>query len=373
LAALCVVASIAAACAGGATAATTPALPSRSQLAADRARFLTLAETGVGAARTWFWNAKLGWYNERLDPRWHRQMPLARLWSAYGLFEAVDALAIAAPGSATRAAVATFAKGAERYWNPDRQAYGYYPGMRGWTQIYYDDDGWWAIGFLDAYRATGDRRYLAAADRAFRFVVSGWDDQETGGIWWDTSESNHKTSEPVAAAAYVGAALYGETGDQFYLDWVRKLIAWADGNDWVTVYGLYGRNHFDDTVMSYVQGMMIGAHLELCHVLDEQDECQRAQQLAVASVAHLGTKTVWAPGPDAIYLRFMLELYRANHDPRWYAIAYWNAKQAIANAVDIHGLYLRHWDGREGVRSLREHGALVSLLAWLAATPPPGS
>ena len=39
----------------------------------------------------------------------------------------------------------------------------------------------------------------------------------------------------------------------------------------------------------------------------------------------------------------------------------------------IKSLALRRWDGRAAARSLREHGALVSLLAWLAATPPPAT
>ena len=121
-----------------------------------------------------FWNARLGWYDERVAKRWHPQQPLAHLWSAFPLFEALDAVALADPTAANRNAVTAFARGAERYYDPNLSpvgGYTWYPGMTNPRQhAFFDDNGWWEMSYLDAYRATGDPRDLVDAERAFRFI-----------------------------------------------------------------------------------------------------------------------------------------------------------------------------------------------------------
>jgi len=78
-------------------------------------------------------------------------MPLARLWSAYPLFEALDGAAVAQPTPANVQAVRAFARGAEAYWNPVVHGYAYYPGTSGPDKLtFFDDNGWWGLAFLDA-------------------------------------------------------------------------------------------------------------------------------------------------------------------------------------------------------------------------------
>jgi len=166
-----------------------PPLPSRAQLVAERGRLLQLAEQGIRDAKTHWWNAKLGWYNEDLDENFPPE-PLLMLWSAFQLFEAVDAVAIADPTYANVTQAAWFANMAERYYNPTLKpvgAYAYYMGRRDSEMPYYfDDNGWFGIAFLDAFQATHHRRYLVDAEKGFRFLaVAGWA-QDGGGFWWNT-------------------------------------------------------------------------------------------------------------------------------------------------------------------------------------------
>src|SRR5207249_487617 len=81
------------------------------------------------------------------------------------LFESLDALAIADHSRAHRAAVRKFAAGAEKYYNRAMHGYGPYKGDRSRETVWFDDNGWWGIAFVDAWRATGNRRYLKDADR----------------------------------------------------------------------------------------------------------------------------------------------------------------------------------------------------------------
>ena len=182
LAALLALAAVVGVSAAGA--ADPPALPARAKVVADRTTFLTAAEQGLQQTKQSWWNAQLGWYSDRTNDDDH--LPLATLWSATGLFEAIDAVAIAHPSAANKSAVTAFASYAEKYWDPNigtTGAYVYYPTVKdpGWD-AYMDDNGWWGLGFLDAYRATGNKRWVNDAARALVFMDRyGWD-KKAGGM-----------------------------------------------------------------------------------------------------------------------------------------------------------------------------------------------
>jgi hypothetical protein len=348
-----------------------------SSLAAVEApQFLALADAGVAAAKTYWWDAALGWYDERLTNAWDPSMPLARLWDAFPLFEAVDAVAIADPTVAHLDAVRAFAAKAEQYYNPNLTPVGGYDWYIDTTNpdehAYFDDNGWWEIGFLDAYRATRDIRFLDDAERAFRFIaVAGWD-PSGGGVWWETHHLE-KTAEPLAAEIYVGLALYQITGQSTYLQTAQQFLDWANANSWNQQLQLYCRSATDTTVLDYVEGMMIGADLELYDITAEQSYLDQAKQLAQTSLDHFGlfaTRTPWpdrTPAVSVIYLRFILDLYVATGEPVWYQVVYDNAERALANDRGAHGLYLRRWSGgRFPAGLLQPHAATVSLFAWLA-------
>jgi hypothetical protein len=188
---MCVGLAWAAALAGGAAA-----------LAAPQASWLALAQTGAARAQTAFrddthgifngrHNVPLQWYDERLRSR--KRYPLATIWGALPLFEALSAIAIADPTPASRPAVDAFARGgdpapappsqrargatgavyrgAEAYWDAAVGGFAPYPGDRGPATTWFDDNSWWGIAFLDAYDALGDARLLRDAQSAFDFVA----------------------------------------------------------------------------------------------------------------------------------------------------------------------------------------------------------
>jgi len=47
---------------------------------------------------------------------------------------------------------------------------------------YYDDQGWWALGWAGAYELTQDARYLEMSETIFADMAKGWDDTCGGGI-----------------------------------------------------------------------------------------------------------------------------------------------------------------------------------------------
>jgi hypothetical protein len=353
-----------------------PTVPAGEQLAQQRAALLAAAEEGVADTHRW-WNEADGWYRDFLFPPPGADGQLARLWSVYPLLESLIALQVADPTDEHLARLRAVADaGAELYWNPSLEpagGYEWYPNMGGYvSSAYYDDSGWWGLAYVDAYEATQDPKYLDVADRAFQFIVrSGWDAKK-GGVWWETGH-DHKTIEPLAAAVLVGTELYKVRRDPRYLQWVDKLTAWADAHSFNRARGLYQRNATDDTVMDYAQSPIIVADQELCTIAKRPKLCAKAKQLADASAVAFPADWFWAPQYDIVYLRWMLEYYRLAGDTRWYALALKDAQLALTSGRDHdNGLFTHGWDGRWIADGLEEDAANVELLAWTAATPPPG-
>jgi hypothetical protein len=332
--------------------------------------YLQTAEAGVVRAERLWGDRRLGWYDSRLNDR--DRYPLATIWDATPLFEAIDAIDIAAPSPAHRAAVAAFARGAERYWDAKLRptpAFVPYPGDRGQVRTWFDDDGWWGLAFLDAYRATGAARYLRDGERAFAFIAAqGWD-ENGGGLWWNTSHP-YLAGEPLAAGSLLGSLLYKLTGKPFYRAEVLKFLGWAD-TSFITERGLYKRTSFDPTPTPYIEGTLVEAHQVLCEA-GVPSACARAKQLADASFERFADRLNMGPQFDTIYLHWMLVYGEQTGDVRWRALAREMASRAQAHARDARGLYLRAWDGtpitaHQAVPNmLQTDAASLELFAWLA-------
>ncbi len=337
--------------------------------------YLSLAQQGLSDVQAHWWNASAGWYNDTYTGQ-PASMPLARLWSAYPLFETLVGVELAQPTAANKKALTDFAdKAAALYWNPNIKpygGYGYYPGMRSaQANVYYDDSGWWGLSFIDAYQASHNPAYLADARRAMRFIVgSGWDAKLGGGTWWDTFH-HHKTIEPLAAAVMIGTRLYTLDHDTWALGWAQKLLAWANAHSFNQTAGLYQRSATDNTVMDYVQGLMATANWELCKALKKQSYCAKAQQVANASLSQFGQNLDWAPMYDVVYLQWMLEYSKESGDTRFYDLAVHNAARAQSDALNESGYYLNNWQGKPLADGLGEEASNLELFAWLAASPPP--
>ncbi len=378
-------------------------------LSHGQARYLRAANKGVKQTNRW-WSHGLHWYRATLT-----RGNVASLWQSVPLFEALSGLEIARPSRRHLHNLNRFAWGAQRYLNPALEpvpGFGPKPRQReAGKTTWFDDNGWWGLAFLDAYRATGNSRYLTDAEIAQNFIsVSGWDTTpgRPGGLWWNTNRSFY-AGESLAGGTLLSARLYAITQDKHYLDDALKYIAWADV--WLTdpTTGLYARlrrpgtygktttttgaptagaaaadqqalaanpdeavkleaaggatpgpgegqsastNYppFAPSPMPYVNGPMILAHRIICDTTGKETFCQRAEQLAATTLAVY--RRFWmGPQFDFWYARTMLEFARADNGANWYGIAQRSARSALHRATDRHGLYLRTWYGKKASRA----------------------
>jgi hypothetical protein len=400
--------------------------PRAAALSSSQAAYLRAAERGVGQTHQW-WNRGRHWYASTLGGS-----NAASLWGVVPLFEALNGIQIAAPSPRHRHELNRFAWGAQRYLNPNLEpvpGFGPRPRQReeGKT-TWFDDNGWWGLAFLDAYRATGVGRYLIDAEIAQNFIsVGGWDTTpgRPGGIWWNTNHSFY-AGESLAGGTLLSARLYAITRDQHYLDDAMKFIRWADV--WLTdpttgLYarlrkpGTYGPTYYQQAAataadrqavqgnpdeaakleaagggvateggaqvannyppfaaspMPYVNGPMLLAHRIICDQTGIQSYCARAEDLA-ARTLQVYQRFWMGPQFDFWYLRTMLEFAQEDQAGDWYGIVDGNARSALHRARDRHGLYLRTWYGKKASRasapkgSLQLHAANAALFAWMAA------
>jgi hypothetical protein len=348
-------------------------------LSAPQQHYLTLAEAGVARVQQRWRDHRLGWYDSRLND--HARYPLATIWDIVPLFQSLDAIAIASPTASHLSAVKKFATGAERYLNHGlRPVAGYspYPGDRAaGTETWFDDNGWWGLAFIEAYRATGSRRWLTDAQRALTYIArAGWD-PSGGGIWWNT-EHPYKSGPALASDTLLATLLYQETHSSFALAQARRFLAWGNTQGFSQADGLYEGSSLNATPVDYIEGPMIYAQATLCRLTGSAAECELAERLKARALTRFGYLLDFSPQYDAIYLQWMLALYALDGDQTLYTMAVDNARDAQARAANPQGLYLLSWNGETLPAANAQPGmiqtqaATSSLFAWLAVYAPPG-
>jgi mannose/cellobiose epimerase-like protein (N-acyl-D-glucosamine 2-epimerase family) len=208
------------------------------------------------------------------------------------------------------------------YWDSKVRIPGYEaaPTRGNGNDKYYDDNAWLVITFLEAYETNRDERYLARADETLGFVLSGWDEEIGGGIWW---HQNHKDgaknacSNGPAAVGCLRLAQHRKEEAAALVAQARKIVAW-------TVSALQADDGlFDDRKvasgevkrgkLTYNSALMLRALLGLYRATGEKEYLEQAQRIARAADWFLDEGT--GVYRDAVrYGHFMveadLELYR---------------------------------------------------------------
>jgi predicted alpha-1,6-mannanase (GH76 family) len=154
---------------------------------------------------------------------------------------------------------------------------------------YYDDEGWWALTWLKAYKLTGDTAYLNTSKAIFTNMTGGWDSTCGGGLWWTTAKT-YKNAIPNELFLDIATQLHiASPGDTVYLGWANKEQAWFQNS------GLIGSNNLvydglgssclplttSDT-WTYNQGVIIGGLVNLYNITNNAALLTSAENIANA-------------------------------------------------------------------------------------------
>jgi predicted alpha-1,6-mannanase (GH76 family) len=160
---------------------------------------------------------------------------------------------------------------------------------------YYDDEGWWALAWIQAYDVTRDQKYLDMAESIFSDMASGWDDTCRGGIWW---KKDRKYKNAIANELFlsVGAHLAARESAQKrmnYLAWTKREWDWFDKSGMINADNLVNdgltadcKNNGQNT-WSYNQGVIVGGLVEFSRVSHNPSLVRNAQTIARAAISNL--------------------------------------------------------------------------------------
>lgn len=262
------------------------------------------------------WNKKSDLYKMAID----KDEP-DHIWGGGVMFSAVVAAARHDPRY--KSIMRKFYEGLNSYWDSKVRIPGYEPSPTGGNgnNKYYDDNAWMVITFLEAYEVSGDSRYLRRANETLDFVMSGWDEEAGGGIWWHERHEGGGKNTCANGPAAVGCFRISKFGDPKAS--ARRI---ADGGKIVkwTTQKLRGSNGlFGDAInvatgvvnggqLTYNSALMLRAYLCLYACTGEDLYLDEAKQMGVAAKSFLGDDGAYRDSVKWSHLMVEadLELYR---------------------------------------------------------------
>ena len=164
---------------------------------------------------------------------------------------------------------------------------------RGFLNNYYDDEGWWAFAWIDAYDWTQNTDYLNMAASIFEDMTGGWDDVCSGGIWWSRSRTykNAIANELfLSVAAHLANRVTDPNQQARYVSWAEQEWQWFSQSGMINSDNLIndglnsGCQNNHGTTWSYNQGVILGGLVELYRQNPDCSLVRAVQNIALAAI-----------------------------------------------------------------------------------------
>lgn len=282
--------------------------------------------------------------------------------------------------------------GVEHYWDASRTPVGFesFPGIYGGGDRFYDDNAIAGIDDVLAYKVTNDQQYLARAELALAFVMSGESADQGGGLFWceqnrlnDPQNPNTvKATNSSALGVNLALSLYQITENQTYLTFAQRVYQWIketvqDPSDhlyWNDVHAVTGV--INTRKWTYNSGAMISNAILFYQITGEEQYLFDAKQDASSAYTYF-TREVPGLGrffPDhdpwftAVLLRGFLDLYEEDGDPTYINTLVANVDYAWDAARNSNGLFMEDWSGNNRGREtwIINQNCMVEIYALIA-------
>lgn len=245
----------------------------------------------------------------------------------------------------------------------------------GFLNKYYDDEGWWALAWIDAYDLTRRHDYLSMAESIFTDMAGGWDNVCGGGIWW-SKDRTYKNAIANELFLSVSASLANrDSADKrTYLDWAKKEWLWFSGSGMIN-----SRNLINDglaitsgeagttcvnngkTTWTYNQGVILNGLSELSKAAADRTTIrttiQSANAIASAAIQSLADSNGILHDPcepkcgadgvqfKGIFVRNLVRLYSLSAQPAYKTFIIANADSIWEKAQGPNTQFGQVWSG----------------------------
>lgn len=199
----------------------------------------------------------------------------------------------------------------------------------GFINEFYDDIGWWALGWIRAYEVTNKDQFLKAAEQIFERMASAWEDSKcNGGVWWTTEKSykNAITNELFLSLAAQLANTIPDKKD-YYVKWAKRELDWFKGTGMIN-----GDNIVNDgldmntcknnkqTVWTYNQGVILGGLVALDKANPNKEYIDLATKIADAAIKKMAPGNILKEECEpncgggstfkGVFIRNLIDLYK---------------------------------------------------------------
>jgi hypothetical protein len=279
----------------------------------------------MGGIQKNFRDESKGVYRESLPPK--PQKP-AFMWSCGVQFSSLVG-AVRKHPEKYEPILERFFDNMDRYWDASHEPPGYSAAPGAWGDLYYDDNAWMVITFIEAFEVTGKQKYLDKAEQILSFVMSGWDDKLGGGIYWNVDKKGKPTKNTCSNAPSAVAALklaFHFQGDKKenlikqardIIEWTKKTLQAPNGLYWdrIELNGM-----IEKTQWTYNTALMIRANLYLYKLTGEKSHLEEAISLGKAAKGFMDeTKAAYRDTPrfSHLLIEAMVELSKETNDESW--------------------------------------------------------
>lgn len=171
------------------------------------------------------------------------------------------------------------------------------------TDDFYDDDGWWALAWIQAYDVTGNSTYLEAAEDIYNAMEGGLNtpcSSGGGGIYWGVSSKyvNAIANELfLSVAAHLANRVTG-SARQAYLTQALDQWNWFKNSGMINSQNLINDGLTDnctnngEETWTYNQGVVLGALVELNKASPDSSYISEAKSIASAAISNLAVNGI---------------------------------------------------------------------------------
>jgi predicted alpha-1,6-mannanase (GH76 family) len=256
---------------------------------------------------------------------------------------------------------------------------------RGFTNNFFDDNGWWALAWVDAYDLTGQRRYLTAAQSIFTANLDAWDATCGGGLWWN-QQRKYKNAITNELFLSLAALLHQRTAGGDYLDWALREWRWLHGSGMIGPAGLVNDGltaaceNNQGITWTYNQGVILGGLAALHDITGDPGYLRQGEVIADAALRTLVRPPGILAEPNepsgcdgdqtqfkGIFIRYLAEFWRRSRQPAYPAFIMANADSVWANARDPAGRFGLRWGGPFDQADASRQSSAVEVLTAAAA------